>query len=116
MAYRATPNTVTGYSPFFLVHGREMTLPSSDNLKARLPKEDSSQDQRLENLKSSLKTAYKLAAKANRKSHQNNKRLYDRKAKLRKFQVRDMVYFYHPARKPGLTKKSPIFHGQAPSK
>ena len=82
-----------------------MTLPSSDNLKARLPKKDSSQDQRLENLKSSLKTAYKLAAKANRKSHQNNKRLYDRKAKLRKFQVTDMVYLYHPARKPGLTKK-----------
>ena len=45
MAYRATPNTVNGYSPFFLVHGREMTLPSTDNLKAQLPKKDFSQDQ-----------------------------------------------------------------------
>jgi hypothetical protein len=49
--------------------------------------------------------AYKLAAKANRKSHYYNKRLYDRKAKLRKFQVKDLVYLYYPARKPDLTKK-----------
>jgi hypothetical protein len=49
--------------------------------------------------------AYKLAAKANEKSHQRNKRLYDHKAKLRKFQVKDLVYLYNPAIKPGLTKK-----------
>jgi hypothetical protein len=98
-------NTVTGYSPFFLLHGREMTLPSRENLKPQLPKENFSPDQRLENLKSSLRMAYKLAAKANRKSHYNNKRLYDRKAKLREFQVKDLVYLYYPVRKPGLTKK-----------
>jgi hypothetical protein len=105
MAYRATPNSVTGYSPFFLLHGREMTLPGSENLKAQLPKGNFNPDRRLENLKSSLKMAYKLAAKANEKSHQRNKRLYDRKAKLRKFQVKDLVYLYNPAIKPGLTKK-----------
>jgi len=31
MAYRATPNTVTGFRPYYLLHGREMTLPNSDN-------------------------------------------------------------------------------------
>ena len=36
MAYRATPNTTTGYSPFFLLHGTEMNLPSSDNLEAKI--------------------------------------------------------------------------------
>ena len=105
MAYRATPNTVTGYSPFFLLHGREMTLPSRENLKPQLPKENFTPDQRLENLKSSLRTAYSLAAKANKKSHSKNKRLYDRKAKMREFRVKDLVYLYYPARKPGLTKK-----------
>jgi len=36
MAYRATPNTVTGYSPFYLLHGREMQLPNQDDLKAKI--------------------------------------------------------------------------------
>jgi len=38
MAYRATTNTATGYSPYYLLHGREMTLPNSDNLKVRVTK------------------------------------------------------------------------------
>jgi len=59
------------------------------------------QDCRLENLKSSLQLAYKAIKKANRQSHLNNKRLYDRKAKLRSFQVEDIVYLYNPARMPG---------------
>jgi hypothetical protein len=94
MAYRATPHSVTGYSPFYLLHGREMNLLSTDNLKARCPNEDISQDQRLENLKSSLRTAYELVAKANESSHRPNKQLYDRKAKSRSFEVNDLVYLY----------------------
>jgi len=39
MSYRATPNTTTDFSPYYLLHGREMALPNSDNLKAKLPKE-----------------------------------------------------------------------------
>jgi len=91
MSHRATPHTTTGYSPFYLLHGREIVLPSTENLKARLPKDNADEDQRLENLKSNLRLAYKLAAKANRKSHLNNKRLYDRKAKPREFEVQDLV-------------------------
>ena len=105
MAYRATPNTVTGFSPFYLLHGREMQLPGNDNLKARCPTENSSQDSRLEQLKASLRTAYKLVAKANKSSHQRNKKLYDRKAKARSFEVNDLVYLFTPATKPGLTRK-----------
>jgi hypothetical protein len=82
-----------------------MILPSADNLKARLPKENADDNQRLEELKTNLRLAYKLAAQANRKSHLNNKRLYDRKAKTRKFEVQDLVYLYNPALKPGLSKK-----------
>jgi len=55
-----------------------------------------------ENLSSSLKLAYKRVAEANKRSHKNNKRLYDRKAKPRAFEVKDLVYLYNPAKKPGL--------------
>ena len=78
-----------------------MVLPSTKNLKARLPKDNTDEYQRLENLKSNLRLAYKLAAKANKKSHLNNKRFYDRKAKPRESEVRDLVYLYNPALKPG---------------
>jgi hypothetical protein len=89
MAYRALTNSCW-LQPLFLLRGREMKLSSSENLKPQLPKENYSSDQGLENLKSSLRTAYKLAAKANRKSHHKNKRLYDRKAKLVELQVKDL--------------------------
>jgi phytoene dehydrogenase-like protein len=75
MAYRATPNTITGYSPFFLLHGREIEIHSNDNLKARLITEDPNQDRRLENLRTSLKFAYKLAAKTNRSAPSEEERL-----------------------------------------
>ena len=105
MAYRATPNSVTRFSPFYLLHGREMQLPCNDNLKARCPNECSSQEHRLENLKTSLRTAYKLVAKANKRSHQRNKDLHDRKAKARSFEVNDLVYLYPPVTKQGLSRK-----------
>jgi len=32
ISHRATPHTTMGYSPFYLLHGREMVLPSTKNL------------------------------------------------------------------------------------
>jgi len=75
MAYQNTPNSVTGHSPFFLLHGREMEIPNNDNLKARISSENPSQKRSLENLKGSLNLDNKLVEEANRKLHQNKKRL-----------------------------------------
>jgi len=105
MAYRATPNTVRGYSPFYLIHRREMHLPNQDNLKAKISAQPLEHNRRLKSLKASLKLAYKSVRQANRKGHQNNKRLYDRRAKLRSFETGDQVYLYNTAVKPGRSKK-----------
>ena len=107
MAYRAKPISVTGHSSFFLLHGREMEIPNIINVKARISSENPSQKRSLDNLKASLNLAYKLVAEANRKSHQNNKRLYDRRAKVREFKENGLVYFYNPAKKEklGFTRK-----------
>jgi hypothetical protein len=105
MAYRATPNSVTGYSPFYLLHGREMEIPNNDNLKARVESGNPDVDLHIRKLKASLKKAYELVAKLNRKSHQGNKNLYDRRAKARTFEVDELVYLYNPKMKVGLTRK-----------
>ena len=105
MAYRATPNTTTKYSPFYLLHGTEMPIPTNENLKAKISKESLSHSQRLENLKASIRSVYKLGRGANRRSHQNNREYYNRKGKFRKFEVNDLVYLYNPAIKPGFSKK-----------
>ena len=82
-----------------------MPLPNSDNLNARVSRENPEHRRRLQNLKASLNTTYKCVNKANKKAHQNNKRLYDRRAKLREFKVGDLVYLYSPAMKPGRSRK-----------
>jgi len=105
MAHRAQTHSVTGYSPFSLLHGPEMQLPGNDNLKARCVQESTILERRIENLKFSLRMAYKEVAKANRKAHQRNKRFYDRKAKARHFEENYLVYLYTPAMKAGLTRK-----------
>jgi hypothetical protein len=84
MTYRNIPHVVSKFSPFYLIHVREIILPTMQDLKAKLSPEiwDTEQAARLENLKSSLRSAYKMVQERARKSHATNKR-YDRKAELR---------------------------------
>jgi len=44
MAYRSTPNTTTGFSPYYLLYGREMVLPNNKDLKAKVLKGNSNHD------------------------------------------------------------------------
>ena len=83
-----------------------MTLPSNDNMKAKLSKEleNSHHPCQLESSKSSLKLTCELVRKANNKPHLKI-RLYDRRVKLISFEVRYLVYLYNEARKPGQCHK-----------
>jgi hypothetical protein len=36
MAYRGMPYCSTGYSPYYLLHGREIKMPTEDDLTAKL--------------------------------------------------------------------------------
>jgi hypothetical protein len=107
MAYRATHHGSAGFSPYYLLHGREMILPTTQSITAKLSPEVTGADQvaKLENLKSRLKTAYKLVRQNIHKSYQSNKRYYDGTAKERIFSVGDVVYLFCPATKPGHCRK-----------
>ena len=62
-------------------------------------------NQRLKNLKGSLRQDYRTVEQANRKSHQKNERLYNRKAKLRNFHAGNLIYLINPTVKHGLSRK-----------
>ena len=36
MVHRATPHSVTKFSPYYLLYGRDMRLPNTDDLSARM--------------------------------------------------------------------------------
>jgi hypothetical protein len=77
------------------------------SLRAKFPPEirETDHEPRLENLKSKLRTAYKLARDHSRKSHAANKRYYDRSSKERGFAVGDIVYLYNLALMVGVSAK-----------
>ena len=107
MAYRNTPHGTTKHTPYYMLHGREMTLPTMQALRAKLSSDvrDTDHGPRLEKLKSRLRTTYKLAREQGRRSHASNKRYYDKRAKHREFSVGDLVYLYTPAVKKGVSAK-----------
>jgi hypothetical protein len=84
-----------------------MVIPTTQNLKPNVPHNEEPSDQaaRLENLKSSLRRAYKLVRENSRKYHAYNKRYYDRLAKVRSFRAGDLVYVFYPAVKAGRSSK-----------
>jgi hypothetical protein len=61
MAFRNTPHGTSKFTPFYMLHGREMVLPSLQDLKAKLGPDirNSEQAPRLENLKANMRLAYK---------------------------------------------------------
>jgi hypothetical protein len=89
MAYHSTPHSTTGYSPYYLLHGKEMMTPATENLKAKVPRPTQPLDQQLENLKACLKIAFKTVTAANKEVHRVNKNRYDQRAQIRKFKKGD---------------------------
>jgi hypothetical protein len=60
---------------------------------------------KLDNLKSTLRTAYKTVRENNYRSHLTKKRYFDRKAKERIFEAGDIVYLFNLAKKRGQNSK-----------
>lgn len=77
-AYNSTRNDATGYSPYFLMFGREARLPVDLCFGICSDEEDGLEHhQYVANMRKELRNAYQLAADAASKNPEWNKKLYD---------------------------------------
>ena len=100
MVHRATPHSVTKFSPYTLLHGRDIRLLNMNDQSARMEvpgKELHSQDKlgnHIQTLAGKLNEAYEVDIKLNTRkfSRVRQKAYYDRNTKLVTFSVGDYVY------------------------
>ena len=108
MAYNSTVHSSSGYSPNFLMFGREFHLP----LDLILPVPDfvetvevENEDHFVQRLKVALQKVYGLARENLQQAVKAQKSYYDRKARRENFKVGDSVWLYNPIRKKGQSPK-----------
>ncbi len=91
-AYNCTSNEATGFSPYFLMFGREARLPVdicfgvfADNISPV------SYSKYVSKMKQELQAAYQLAQATSEKMNQSNKARYDHKVRYHSLNVGDRV-------------------------
>ncbi|XP_013384833.1 general transcription factor 3C polypeptide 1-like [Lingula anatina] len=104
MAYRKTPGIATGFSPYFLLHGREMRTPFDVKMapKDKLP---NSIREYVQDHLETLEWGREQAKKNKEMASTANKKHYDKKAKNPTFQIGDEVLLHVPKPPPGLSSK-----------
>ena len=102
-AYNSSKSSATGFSPFFLVHGREPRIPI--DIQYEIPRARSDDRDHLTSVIANLAHARVMAKEAIKKTQQASKRYYDRHRRPLDFQIGDLVMRYVPTPKLGLTNK-----------
>ena len=101
-AYNSTRHRATGYSPFFLLFGRESRLPIDCILpleQTTLP--NKSYDQFVRDWRESMREAFQLASSRTEKAQEDNKQRYDDKIKRVPIAVGDKVLVRNYDKKEG---------------
>ncbi|UYV68177.1 K02A2.6-like, partial [Cordylochernes scorpioides] len=100
-AYNTAKQESTGFTPFFLVHGREAETPL-DVLFPKLMPED---DDFIQTLGARAEEARKLARIHSMRSQGSNKHRYDAHHRNIIYQPGDLVWIFIPVRKVGYSEK-----------
>ena len=91
-AYNSTRNDATGYSPYFLMFGREARLPVDLCFGIGSEEEDDlKHHQYVANMRKELRNAYQLAVDAASKNHERNKKRYDTRVRNQTLEEGDRV-------------------------
>ena len=105
MSFRRQPaNQSTGYSPYYMLFGKEMKTPTDINL---LPKEtlNKSTKEYVQELTHNLETANRLASENMKNAQLKHKAYHDKKAKEPNFKIGQSVWKYDPKVPKGTSSK-----------
>ena len=94
-AYRATRHDATGYSPNFLVLGREVWHPAEVVYGKVEESLDETYGNFVENVRERMSTAFDEARKTLRRSAERNKRYYNLSVKPNRFAVGQWVWYFN---------------------
>ncbi|UYV76060.1 hypothetical protein LAZ67_13002356, partial [Cordylochernes scorpioides] len=101
-AYNTAKQEATGFTPFFLVHGREAETP----LDALFPyPETTDSDEYIQELETKAEEARQIARFHILKAQDVNKTNYDSKHRRVTYHPGDLVWIYTPVRRVGLCEK-----------
>lgn len=103
LAYRATPHSTTRYSPYYLLHGREMRLPTDwirEEVQVAL-----SEDDLVQEIKQRIQIASQRVIDYTQMRKESSKLLYDQKAREKPIRIGDKVILHQPFIRRGRSKK-----------
>ena len=87
MAYRNAVQTSTGFTPDFLMYGREMQLPI--DIMYRSPNQEVSRSQYAHEVRDTLQNAYSATSEKLLVAHKRQKDYYDRRTQGTRYSVGD---------------------------
>lgn len=90
-AYNSTKCDATGYSPYYLMFGREARLPVDLCFSRPADRDGVPHSQYVSKLTEELRSAYRLATEAANKTHQRNQRSHDKRVVFQMLKVGDRV-------------------------
>ena len=103
MAYRSAVQASTGYTPYFLLYGREMRLPL--DVIYRPPERDQSRTDYAIEVCKTLDQAYEVARDHLQLVHKRQKDYYDRRTRGKRFKQGESVWLHTPVLEKGVAAK-----------
>ncbi|KAG5868291.1 hypothetical protein JTB14_023318 [Gonioctena quinquepunctata] len=104
MAYRGTIHSSTGFSPYFLLHGRDQVLPIDDFIKPQRIRYDYDENYASE-LMARLNRVFIEVYKNTEKAKEKRNKRFNRKTEEKVFALGELVYLKDMATRLGTSKK-----------